>query len=40
MGRELDRRRGGKKISKTAHRWTLPAQLGQLRTGQNEKGLL
>ena len=37
---EVDRRRGGKTISKSEQGWTLPAQLGQLKTGQDEKGLL
>ena len=36
----VDRRRGGKTISKSGQEWTLPAQLGQLKTGQDEKGLL
>ena len=30
---EADRRRGGKTISKSGQEWTLPAQLGQLKTG-------
>ena len=34
------RRRGGKTISKSGQEWTLPAQLGQLKTGQDGKGLL
>ena len=34
------RRRGGKTISKSEQEWTLPAQLGQLKTGQDGKGLL
>ena len=38
--KEADRRRGGKTISKSGQEWTLPAQLGQLKTGQNGKGLL
>ena len=38
--KEADRRRGGKTISKSGQEWTLPAQLGQLKTGQDEKGLL
>ena len=40
--KEADRRRGGKTISKSGQEWILPAQLGQLKTGQNgkEKGLL
>ena len=37
--KEADRRRDGKTISKSGQEWTLPAQLGQLRTGQDEKGL-
>ena len=37
---EVDRRRGGKTISKSGQGWTLPAQLGQLETGQDSKGLL
>ena len=35
-----DRRRGGKTILKNGQEWTLPAQLGQLKTGQGGKGLL
>ena len=31
------RRRGGKAISKSGQGWTLPAQLEQLNTGQDEK---
>ena len=38
--KEADRRRGGKTISKNGQEWTLPAQLGQLKTGQDGKGLL
>ena len=38
--RKADRRRGGKTISKSGQEWTLPAQLGQLKTGQDGKGLL
>ena len=38
--KEADRRRGGKVISKSGQEWTLPAQLGRLKTGQDEKGLL
>ena len=38
--KEADRRRGGKTISKSGLEWTLPAQLGQLKTGQDGKGLL
>ena len=41
MKRRRDRqRRGGKTISKSGQARTLPAQLGQLKTGQDEKGLL
>ena len=32
--------KGGKTISKSGQEWTLPAQLGQLKTGQDGKGLL
>ena len=39
-GEEADRRRGGKTLSKCGQEWTLPAQLGQLKTGQDGKGLL
>ena len=35
--KETDRRRGGKTISKSGQEWT---QLGQLKTGQDGKGLL
>ena len=35
-----DRRRGEKTILKNGQEWTLPAQLGQLKTGQGGKGLL
>ena len=38
--KEADRRRGGKTISNSGQEWTLPAQLGQLKTGQDGKGLL
>ena len=38
--KEADRRRGGKTISKSGQEWTLPAQLGQLKTEQDGKGLL
>ena len=38
--KEADRRRGGRTISKTGEQWFLPAQLGQLKTGQDGKGLL
>ena len=37
---KVDRRKGGKTISKSEQGWTLPDQLGQLRTGQDRKGLL
>ena len=33
-------KRGGKTISKSGQEWTLRAQLGQLKTGQDGKGLL
>ena len=38
--KETDRRRGGETISKSGQEWTLPAQLRQLKTSQNGKGLL
>ena len=38
--KEADRRRGGKTKSNSGQEWTLPAQLGQLKTGQDGKGLL
>ena len=38
--KKADRRRGRKTISKSGQEWTLPAQLGQLKTGQDGKGLL
>ena len=38
--KQADRRRGGKTISKSGQEWTLPAQLRQLKTGQDGKGLL
>ena len=38
--KKADRRRGGKTISKSGQEWTFPAQLGQLKTGQDGKGLL
>ena len=38
--KEADRRRDGKTISKGGQEWTLPAQVGQLKTGQDGKGLL
>ena len=37
---EVDKRRGGKTISKSGQGWTSPAQLGLLKTGQDVKGLL
>ena len=37
---EVDRRRDGKTILKSGQGWTLPAQLGQLKTEQHRKGLL
>ena len=33
-------KKGGKTISKSGQEWTLPAQLGHLKTGQDGKGLL
>ena len=30
----------GRQLSKSGQEWTLPAQLGQLKTGQDGKGLL
>ena len=38
--KEADRRRGGTTISKSGQEWTLPVQLGQLKTGQERKGFL
>ena len=38
--RRRDRRRGGKTVLKNGQEWTLPAQLGQLKTGQGGKRLL
>ena len=38
--KEADRKIGGKTISKSEQEWTLPAQLGQLKTGQDGEGLL
>ena len=38
--KEADRRNGGTTISKSGQEWTLPAQLGQLKTGQDGKELL
>ena len=35
---EVGRRRGGKTISKSGQGWTWPARLGQLKTGQDERG--
>ena len=37
---EVDRRRGGKTISKSGQGRTLPSQLGKLKVGQDGKGLL
>ena len=37
---EVDRKRGRKTVSQSGKGWTLPAQLGQLKTGQDGKGLL
>ena len=37
---EVARRRDGKTILKGRQEWTLPAQLGQLKTGQGGKELL
>ena len=37
---KTDRRRGGKTLSKSGQEWTLPAQLGQLKTEQDGKGSL
>ena len=36
----LEGGRHGKTILKSGQEWTLPAQLGQLKTGQRGKGLL
>ena len=38
--KEAHRRKGGRTISKSGQEWTLPAQLWQLKTGQDGKGLL
>ena len=38
--KEADRRRDRKTIPKSGQEWALSAQLGQLKTGQNGKGLL
>ena len=38
--KEADRIRGGQSISKGGLEWTLPALIGQLKTGQDGKGLL
>ena len=37
---EVDRRRGKKTIIKNGQKWILPAQLGQLKTGQGGEELL
>ena len=37
---ETDRRRSGEAILKTGQEWILPAQLGQLKTGQDGEGML
>ena len=37
---EVAGRRDGKTILKSRQEWTLPAQLGQLKTGQGRKELL
>ena len=37
---EVDKRRGGKIKLNGGQGWTLPAQQGQLKTGQDGKGLL
>ena len=37
---KVERRRGGKTITKSVQEWTLLAQLRQLKTGQDGKGLL
>ena len=34
---EVERRRGGKTIFKSGQEWTLPPQLGQLKTGQDRE---
>ena len=36
----VDRRKDRKPILKSGQEWTLPAQLGQMKTGQGEEGLL
>ena len=38
--KKADRRRGGKTISKSGQQWTLPAHIGELKIGQDGKGLL
>ena len=38
--KKTERRRGGKTISKSGQERTLPAQIRQLKTGQDGKGLL
>ena len=37
---EVGRRKGGKTIFKSVQGWTLPAQLEQLKTGQDGKGVV
>ena len=37
---EADRRRSGNTLSKGGHEWTLPAQLGRLKTGQDGNGIV
>ena len=37
---EADRRRGGKTLSASGQKMTLPAELGQLKKGQGGMGLL
>ena len=34
---EVDRRRGGKTVSKSGQEWTLPAELGQLKQNKMER---
>ena len=38
--KEADGGGGGRAVSEGGQEWTLPAQLGQLKTGQDGKGLL
>ena len=38
--KEVDKRRDGRTISKSGQEWTLPAQLGRLKTGQAGNRLL